>query len=335
MKENRMLKAWALGLAACGFLLGFTGTAQAGEIDPGNSTMSLRLSALPAVTVAALPGTELLVTMGDGSILGPATGHFIAAATSVWSTVNFGPGTALFTGVPLISNLKVTMANQAGVLQDGFTTPQNKMSGSGLLVGPTLGGHLRLSGVSVIHAAGGAIQLPVPLSHVGGLMGETTMATLIGNNITVTNGPFVTAAIKITSVTSNIITVPTRPLATPPNIYGGSGVVGIGFTLQLTPDEDGMTPSTNGGYLSTGEVGLAYENHTVTISGTNQLASGSKAGSVTVVAPMRIDTGPGIAGRIPGDVVISFAFVPEPGTMLLLVSGAVGLALIGRRRMRK
>jgi PEP-CTERM motif len=42
-----------------------------------------------------------------------------------------------------------------------------------------------------------------------------------------------------------------------------------------------------------------------------------------------------IAGRIPGATFLRFNFVPEPGTMLLLVSGAVGLAVIGRRRLRK
>jgi hypothetical protein len=53
-----------------------------------------------------------------------------------------------------------------------------------------------------------------------------------------------------------------------------------------------------------------------------------------VVAPLRIDTA-AISGRIPGSGTLHFEFVPEPGTMLLLVSGAVGLAVIGRRRMRK
>ena len=322
-------------LATAGLLLGITGTAQAGQFDPANSTMTLRLSGLAPVAVAALPGTESLVTLGDGSLLGTVTGHFIGAQASVWSTVNFGPGTALFTGVPLISNLKVTMANAAGVLQDGYTVSANQMSGSGLPLGPNMGGILRLTGVVVIHAGGGLIQLPVPLSHVGGQMGETTMVTLIGNNITVTNGPFISDSIVITGVTSNIITLPVRPIATPPNAFGGIGTVGVGFTLQLTPGEQGMTPSTNGGYLSTGEVGLAYENQTVTIAGTNNLASGSTTGTVTVVSPMRIATGPAIAGNIPGEVVIHFEYVPEPGTMLLLVSGAVGLAVIGRRRMRK
>ena len=53
-----------------------------------------------------------------------------------------------------------------------------------------------------------------------------------------------------------------------------------------------------------------------------------------MIAPLRIDTA-AIAGRIPGSATIKLSFVPEPGTVLLLVSGAVGLVVIGRRRMRK
>jgi hypothetical protein len=270
----------------------------------------------------ALKGTDSLVTLTDGSQGNPAVGHNIIALSSVWSTINFGPGTALFTGVPLISNLKVTVQNQQGVLQDGaFTTLTNQIGGGGL-VGPTFGGFLQLRGVSVIHALGGAIQLPVPLSNVGGPMGVTTMVTLLGNNITVTNGPFVTAPWIITAISSNIITIPAR-----------GNVQGVAFTLKPTPAESVMTPSTNGGFRSISG-GDPFENFTVTISGTKNLLSGSSPGQVTVVAPLRIDTA-AISGRIPGSGTLHFEFVPEPGTMLLLVSGAVGLAVIGRRRMRK
>jgi hypothetical protein len=197
-----------------------------------------------------------------------------------------------------------------------------------------MGGHLRVNGVAVIYALGGAVQTPVPLSNVGGLMGVTTMVTLLANNITVTGGPFISDSIVITGISTNIITVPSQPISSPPNPFGGVGIVGVAFTLQVDPGA-GMTPSTNGGYLSTGFVGLAFSQHTVTIAGSNHLVSGSLPGDVTVVSPMRIDTSKTIAGRIPGEVVLHFEFVPEPGTMLLLVSGAVGLAVIGRRRMRK
>ncbi len=67
-------------------------------------------------------------------------------------------------------------------------------------------------------------------------------------------------------------------------------------------------------------------------AGTNNLASGAstQGGTVTVIAPLRIDTA-AIAGRIRGSATTHMEFVPEPGTVLLLVSGAVGLAVIGRR----
>ena len=311
-------------LATAGLLLGLTGSAQAGEFDPPNSTLTLLLGGLPGITISALTGTQSVITLGVGSSLGISTGHNIAIAGTAWSTVNFGPGTSLFTGVPLISNLKVTVNNGSPhLLQDGFQVASNQLGGGGV-VGPGFGGLWRMNGQTVIHALNGAILLPVPLNKLGGNMGETTMVTLIGQNITVENGPFITNAWVITAITGNIITIPAR-----------GNIQGVAFTLQPTSNETAMTPSTNGGYASISG-GLAYENHTVTISGTNNLASAasSVAGRVTVVAPLRINTS-AIAGVIPGAGIAHFEFVPEPGTVLLLVSGAVGLAVIGRRRMRK
>jgi PEP-CTERM motif len=321
MQIHGIKRRAALALCAAMSCLLVGGVAQAGQLDQPNTTLGLIIGGLPSVTVSALPGTESLVALQNGSGGNPTVGHNIVASATVWSTVNFGPGTALFTGVPLISNLKFTVANKGGFLQDGFTVPSDQIGGGGQL-GPGMGGILRLQGVSIISALAGGIQLPVSLNHVGGVMGETTMVTLLAQNITVTNGPFISAPIKITGVTSNIITIPAR-----------GNIQGVAFTLQPTPGETVMTPSTNGGYVSI-DHGVAKENHTVTISGTNNLLSASKAGSVTVIAPLRIDTS-NIAGTVPGSAKMVFNFVPEPGTMLLLVSGAVGLAVIGRRRMRK
>ena len=321
-------------LASAGLLLGLTSSAQAGQFVTNTSTVALALGGLPGAPTSALPGTEALVALNNGSQGNPTLGHNILASATVWSTVNFGPGTSLFTGVPLISNLKITVRNQNGFLQDGFldgtpsTCVQNKLGGGGC-IGPTFGGVLKLSGATIIHAGGGAIKLPVPLDKVGGLtpggqLGSTTQVTLIGNNITAENGPFISGAWKLTGITSNIISIPAR-----------GNVQGVGFTLQRTSSETAMTPSTNGGYVSI-SMGAPYENHTVTVTGTNNLASGasSQAGNVTVIAPIRVATG-NIAGNIPGSATLVFNFVPEPGTVLLLVSGAVGLAIIGRRRMRK
>ena len=74
------------------------------------------------------------------------------------------------------------------------------------------------------------------------------------------------------------------------------------------------------------------EANTWTFDGTNQLMSANQDGSVTMVTPMRsIST---VSGNQPSAGWLTLSFVPEPGTLLLLVSGAVGLAVVGRRRMR-
>ena len=92
--------------------------------------------------------------------------------------------------------------------------------------------------------------------------------------------------------------------------------------------------STGGGFVST-NAGLPLEYHTVTLSGVNELLSASQSGLVTLVSPMRVNSGPSISGRSPGAAWMDLQFVPEPGTMLLLLSGAVGLAIMGGRRMRQ
>ena len=121
--------------AAAVLLLGFTGSAQAGQFDRSKSPLGLIIGGLPEVKVSALPGTESLVTLQAGSLLGPSTGHLIAVLSTVWSTINFGPGTSLFTGVPLISNLKLTVGNQLGILESSFTVASNSIGGGGV-VGP-------------------------------------------------------------------------------------------------------------------------------------------------------------------------------------------------------
>lgn len=318
--RKQMRKLMHVLASAC-LLLGIAGTATAGTFVPASSTMAVRFGGLPPITWSAGALTAPLVGMTNQ--LTAPFGHFIGVANSVWSTVNFGPGTSLFTGVPLISNLKITAVNDFGNVADGFVTGPNPMSnGAKGPIGPTMGGHIRLTGKTVISALG--TKIPVSISKVGGLFGETTTVTLFSLfTIVATNGPFVTESLVLTQVTSNLISLPFRT----------GQKTGVGFTLEPNTTEFGREFNTSGGFQSI-DGGLAAENHTVTLSGTNNLISGSKAGMVTVVAPLRIDVDT-IAGVIPGYVRIKMSFVPEPGTMLLLVSGAVGLAVIGRRRMRK
>ena len=155
---------WIMRLITCSLLL--AGSAQAGDFQEGSSsTLGVIVGGLPSISIDALAGTASLVSMTDGSLLGPTLGHNVLVLGTVWSTVNFGPGTTLFTGVPLVSNLKFTVNNKAGLLQDGFIVPSNQIGG-GVTVGPGLGGEQTAVG----HRAHSRRQLGITFAKSGKLV---------------------------------------------------------------------------------------------------------------------------------------------------------------------
>jgi hypothetical protein len=109
----------------------------------------------------------------------------------------------------------------------------------------------------------------------------------------------------------------------------------VGITLSPLPTEEVKTFTVNGGFITSNPAQPLKVVHTVTIAGTNNLASTASDGTVTLVSPIRVNASVFGVGVLPGFMRKTFVFVPEPGTMLLLASGAAGLVLIGRKRMRK
>ena len=322
-------------LISAGLVLGLAGQVNAATFEPSGSVLGFALGGLPQTKFLALPGTESLVSSGNLPELG---GHRVWAESTVWSTINFGPGTSLFTGVPQISNLKITVANGQAHFEDGFTSNPTGIPtthfGGGLSVGPTFGGIASVNGQIILEILGG-LEQGVPIPMVGQQLGSAIVTTVGPFAFFASGHPWVSSAVQISQVTSNIISVP-RTVAPPGSLTTmGSRVQGVAFTLNVdvAGGETSMTQSTGGGFVSISG-GDPLENHTVTIEGTNQLISGSQAGKVTIVSPIWIDAGAAL-GNLPGAFTMSFEFVPEPGTLLLLASGAIGLAVIGRRRMRK
>ncbi|MCH7708879.1 MAG: PEP-CTERM sorting domain-containing protein, partial [Myxococcales bacterium] len=83
---------------------------------------------------------------------------------------------------------------------------------------------------------------------------------------------------------------------------------------------------------------------TVTVKGfAHGPASGTSSstaflsGVVQIVTPVQIVTNLnlGSSKKLSGSISLLIHFVPEPGLLMLLGSGIVGLALLGSRRMRK
>jgi hypothetical protein len=324
-------------LISVGLVLGLAGQVQAATFEPSGSVLSLQLGGLPQTEFLALPGTESLVTSGNQPEL---AGHRIWASSTVWSTINFGPGTSLFTGVPSISNLKITLVNEDIHLSDGFTSnptgsPPTHFGGAAS-VGPTFGGIATVNGTVILEILGGLKQ-GIPLDVVGQPLGSAITTTVGPLSIFASGHPWQTSSVQVSQVTSNLITLPDRAPCAPTCVTPTTGtrVQGVAFTLNVdvAGGETQMTLSTGGSFVSV-LGGDPLENHTVTVTGSNALISGSQAGTLTVVAPLWIDAGAAL-GNLPGALTMSFEFVPEPGTLLLLASGAIGLAVIGRRRMRK
>jgi hypothetical protein len=311
---RQLLAAFAVSV----MVLAVTGIAQAATFDPANSTIGMYMGSLNPIDANAEDqgggGTVTLVDNGAG-------GHEIQMEASVWKTINYSNGTSLFTGVPLIDDIRNTVTNAAMTLTSGFTHV-NYLNNAQSAVGPTLGGVSGLSGKTVVWILGNP-AITYPLSNMGGPAGGTSSQTLGGvATIRATYGPWVTAGVPITRVTTNVISY--------------NGVTGAAAALRLPNEVNPATLSTGGGFVSTNG-GLPVELYTVTISGTNNLmsATASQSGQVTLVAPQRINTGVAISGVIPGLMWMTLVFVPEPGTLLLLVTGAVGLLVIGRRQIRK
>jgi len=290
-------------------------TAQAATFVPEESTLTLCPFGSSSVIgpFTALPGTEGMVVLSDSGV----SGHDVTIDSGVFSTV-YGADTSIFTGVPLFTSIWGSVANAPGTFTSGFT--HVNYVGDNSVVGPYLGGEMPLSGEMVLSILKGVVMVTFDLAPVGGPAGGVQSLTILGVPIRVTYAPWVTGAVPVTGITTHVVSL--------------NGVTGAGITLRLTSLQHPPVLSTGGGYVVTGG-GLPMEYHTVTLHGENDLLSESRDGTVTLVSPMRIDTSPAISGRLPGAAWMDLTFVPEPGTMLLLVSGAIGLAVMGRRQMRK
>jgi hypothetical protein len=122
----------------------------------------------------------------------------------------------------------------------------------------------------------------------------------------------------------------------PLSVVGVGGQTAAGaFALQVTVTGHQWTTGaaqvagiTTGGDDPTTD---PYVN-TVTLAGYDNRGA-DHAGTLQLVTPIRILTN--AAGNLPGFGIQTLTFVPEPGTLLLIGSGIAGLAIVGRKKLRK
>lgn len=327
MQASRFLPCarWLGLLGITALLGGIAGASQAATFVPESSALNLRAAFLPEHAVPALPGTEGLVSLIDDGL----GGHRITLDSSVWSASGFH-GSSLYTGVPNISDVWLSARNRQAVFESGYS--HTNFVGGQSVVGPYLGGVSPLDGAMVIWVLGQPAFQILDLNLVGGPPGGQETFTMGGIPFAITGGPWLSGPVVITGVTTNMIS--------------WNGVKGAVITVRPPPGAD-YWPCLSEDcctYLCWQFCSLntdpehtcvPLEVHTVTLSGSNQLLSAASGGAVTLVAPVRIDTSAFILGRVPGAAEMRLTFVPEPGTLLLLMGGALGLLALGRRQMRR
>ena len=297
--RNMLVAALVLGMA-----LAVSATSSAATLDQATSFLDVKLGSVPQIHLSA-QSTNVVLTGNAGS-------HAIAEAASVFQTNNFTVNSAAFTGLPSLTALKLSLVAGVGNFGEAATYA-NAMNAGAIVSG--FGGLEAHTGAATLTAGG--FQFAIDLNVLGS-GGQNIVANVLQNSLVLTGAPFNTGAAVITGLSSNIVAVPAYLNTT-----------GVAFTLNLT------TVQLITAYEITA-AGIPITNNTVALNaGTNNLgATPNLGGSIKMVSPFRISTG-SLAGNVAGSMTKTFTFVPEPGTVLLLVTGAAGLAIVGRKRMRK
>ena len=296
--RNMLVAALVLGMA-----LAVSATSSAATLDQATSFLDVKLGSVPQIHLSA-QSTNVVLTGNAGS-------HAIAEAASVFQTNAFTIQSAAFTGLPSLTALKLSLVAGVGNFGEAATYA-NAMNAGAIVSG--FGGIEANTGAATLTAGG--FQFAIDLNVLGS-GGQNVVANVLQNSLVLTGAPFNTGAAVITGLSSNIVAVPAYLNTT-----------GVAFTLNLT------TVQLITAYEITA-AGIPVTNNTVTLNaGTNALGTVNGDGSIKMVSPFRISTG-SLAGNVAGSMTKTFTFVPEPGTVLLLVTGAAGLAIVGRKRMRK
>jgi len=163
----------------------------------------------------------------------------------------------------------------------------------------------QISGLTLIGFGNGTKVASGAGTALGGLAGSALVTVLQSLNL---------------SIPLSVVGVPGA------SVQAGVGaiiitVVGQGWTTGVA-SVTGVTSTTPGTNVL----------NTITLAGSDNRTAGHQ-GTITLVSGFQAITN--VAGTLPGFAIQALSFVPEAGTLVLLGTGAIGLALYGRRRMTK
>jgi len=286
-----------------------------------------------------------LSLLGAVALLANAAAQAGTLTSATWTQVtqgvpmtrtNNGPGTGCPWNVP----------GQLGNVDDtGPVCPQFPISGNSALDGSSIGAALSFPQFNIKKfnpkTPNGVIDLATSLSQGGpqnitgtasmagatlGVQGLVVVRTAQHNSLGVNQSTFMTGINTLVKVPVSIGVQGT---------FTGNFIV-IGIKHFITVDFFAWTPHTvvfgSGTATSTELTSKGVHLPSVSAMGSFGLTANG-AGTVTLVSPTKISIDCGLAQRrTAGFTSLKMVFVPEPGTLLLLGAGALGLVLVGSRK---
>jgi hypothetical protein len=240
----------------------------------------------------------------------------------------------------LAGSVQAVTLPYVGALTFGLATlPGATAGGAGVYSGPT---HVSTVGLTASQLGPVNVSLPVTSSGTVQSVRISNLVNAAGTLTGLSAGPpapnllGVSGAAKICLIFApacgSAVNVPLTPTAATGLGIGGTQTIpgAVALTMYHAPFTVGqpvMTLHTANSTISTptlpGGLQVPFSN-TATPSGVLQLVT------VTKVYTSLISAFP----ELPVFAVLTLHFIPEPGTLLLLGSGVVGLAILGRRRSR-
>jgi hypothetical protein len=114
---------------------------------------------------------------------------------------------------------------------------------------------------------------------------------------------------------------------------GNNGAVRISIIANpwTLGSASGINQTKDGGFLTRTETGFVHG------ASSNNSSTATPSGVIQLISPQQVTTS-GIAGnstQLTLFTTLTLHFVPEPGLLLLIGSGVVGLGLLGRSRIKK